>query len=400
MSIKSSGTSLSFSEIETEFGRTPNKNLGAYRVSQTVGDADFRLDEGMPIGNQSISFDDFYDKRLNTVVHYSSNENRPSSARTRYKDNIGVTVIGGFKNRPSKSAGTRVIIHVSANIGSSSASRTTTALKTGPWSAGTKLDIEIGSEGFVSGAGGNGGRGGNDGESGEGDEQRERDATGQAGKTGSSALRISYYVENINIQSGGKIYGGGGGGGGSGGARNEEENVVAGAGGGGGAGIPAGVGGSVGEEEVSEPDSNSAVGENGGETTGGAGGRGGWELDGEEQGSKAGGGGGGGSFGTFGAGGLRGGSPDGGEAEGDDAHNGNPGGKPGLSESGKDDRFNGIANGQGGGGGRGDAEKNEQAEGPGGAGGDHGYAIVITSGISAPTITGSTSEIKGGNVSV
>lgn len=400
MTIKSSGSSLSFEEILNEFGTPPNKNLGAYRVSETVGDFTFPLDVGMPTNvGAAISFSDFYGKRLNTVVHYSSNENVPSSALSRYNDNTGVTVIGGFKNKPASSAGTRVIIHVSANIGSSSASRTTTALKTGgEWNPGTKLDIEIGSEGFVSGAGGNGGRGGNDGESGEGDDQRERDATGQAGKDGSSALRIEYYVENINIESGGKIYGGGGGGGGSGGARNESENVAAGAGGGGGAGIPAGEGGSIGQDGGADIDS--LAGGDGEATTGGAGGRGGYELDGEEQGAKAGGGGGGGSFGTFGSGGLRGGAPGNGEAEGDDAHNGNPGGIPGLSGSGKDNRFSGIANGQGGGGGRGDAEKNEQAEGPGGAGGNNGYAIVITSGISAPTITGSTTEIKGGTTTV
>ena len=200
MTIKSSGSSLSFSEIATEFGTPSNNNLGAYRVSTTIGDATFPLDPGMPTGDDPISFSDFYGKRLNTVVHYSSNANRPSDARSRYNNNIGVTVIGGFKNKPGNSAGTRVIIHVSALIGSSSASRTTTALSTGSWNPGTKLDIEIGSEGFVSGAGGNGGRGGNDGESGEGDTQREADATGQRGKDGSSALGISYYVENINIQ--------------------------------------------------------------------------------------------------------------------------------------------------------------------------------------------------------
>ena len=404
MTIKSSGGNpptnpLSFKEIATEFGAPSNNNLGAYRVSTTIGDATFPLDVGMPTGDDSISFSNFYGKRLNTVVHYSSNANTPKSARFKYNNNRGVTVIGGFKSKPGDSSGTRVIIHVSALIGSSSASRNTTALNTGSsWNSGTKLDIEIGSEGFVSGAGGNGGMGGNDGESGEGDSNKKKDATGQRGKDGSSALRISYYVENINIQSGGRIYGGGGGGGGSGGARNESENVAAGAGGGGGAGIPAGGGGQVGGDGGA--DVKSGHGSDGGSTYGGAGGRGGYELDSEEQGAKAGGGGGGGSFGTWGSGGLRGGASGNGEAEGDDAHDGNPGGKPGLSESTKNQRNLGIANGSGGGGGRGDAEKNEQAEGPGGDGGSPGYAIVISSGISSPTITGSTSEIKGGTTTV
>ena len=34
MTIKSSGSSLSFTEISDEFGFPPDKNLGAYRVSQ------------------------------------------------------------------------------------------------------------------------------------------------------------------------------------------------------------------------------------------------------------------------------------------------------------------------------------------------------------------------------
>tara|TARA_Y100000385_G_C13084112_1_gene635512 strand:+ start:727 stop:1872 length:1146 start_codon:yes stop_codon:yes gene_type:complete len=381
MTIKSSGSPLKFSDIANEFGTPTDNKLGNYRVNQEVGDADFRLDEGMPIGISSISFGDFYGKRLNLVVHYSGDENSPSTARSRYTNDIGVTVIGGFRSKPSSSVGTRVIIHVSANIGSSSASRTTTALNTGTWKAGTKLDIEIGSEGFVSGAGGKGGRGGNDGESGEGDKKKQRDATGQPGQDGSSALGISYYVENINVQTGGKIYGGGGGGGGSGGARNESENVAAGAGGGGGAGIPAGEGGLIGEDGGA--DSVSLAGGDGGATTGGAGGRGGYELDGEKKGAKAGGGGGGGSFGSVGLGGLRGGAPGNGDARDDAAEDGG----------------NGSVS-KGGNGGGGDAEKQEQAEGPGGAGGNNGYAIVITSGILSPTKTGSTGQIKGGTLDV
>ena len=37
MTIKASGSPLSFSEISTEFGLPPGKNLGAYRVSETIG---------------------------------------------------------------------------------------------------------------------------------------------------------------------------------------------------------------------------------------------------------------------------------------------------------------------------------------------------------------------------
>ena len=60
MTIKSSGSPLKFSDISKEFGTPTGNKLGNYRVNQEVGDADFRLDEGMPIGNQSIKFSDFF----------------------------------------------------------------------------------------------------------------------------------------------------------------------------------------------------------------------------------------------------------------------------------------------------------------------------------------------------
>ena len=37
MAIKNSGSSLSFSEIEAEFGQNGGRSLGAYRLSQRVG---------------------------------------------------------------------------------------------------------------------------------------------------------------------------------------------------------------------------------------------------------------------------------------------------------------------------------------------------------------------------
>ena len=37
MAVKASGSPLSFSEIETEFGQNSDRDLGEYRVSQTVG---------------------------------------------------------------------------------------------------------------------------------------------------------------------------------------------------------------------------------------------------------------------------------------------------------------------------------------------------------------------------
>ena len=68
MAIKSSGSSLSFSEIEAEFGANGSRSLGAYRLSQSVGSlSNLPLDSGIPTSG-TIKFSDFYSKRLNVVV--------------------------------------------------------------------------------------------------------------------------------------------------------------------------------------------------------------------------------------------------------------------------------------------------------------------------------------------
>ena len=56
MAVKASGSSLSFSEIETEFGQNSDRDLGEYRVSQTVGALSNQpLDEGIPQGTSPIN---------------------------------------------------------------------------------------------------------------------------------------------------------------------------------------------------------------------------------------------------------------------------------------------------------------------------------------------------------
>ena len=68
MTIKSSGSSLSFSEIEAEFGSNGSRSLGSYRLSQSVGSlSNLPLDSGIPTSGQ-IKFSDFYGKQLNVVV--------------------------------------------------------------------------------------------------------------------------------------------------------------------------------------------------------------------------------------------------------------------------------------------------------------------------------------------
>ena len=208
MAVKASGSSLSFSEIETEFGQNSDRDLGEYRVSQTVGAlVNQPLDEGIPQGSSPIRFSDFYSKRLNVVIDYhsGSTENRPTVAKTRYDAAAGTgthTVIGGFKTRPANSGGTKTRIHINKTIGSSNSNVNNCAVRTGTgWNTGTVLTVEIGSSGALYGAGGNGGEAGNSG-----------GADGEAGGTGSSGLGIQYsgtiITNNGSINAG---YGGGGG---------------------------------------------------------------------------------------------------------------------------------------------------------------------------------------------
>ena len=96
MTIKSSGSQLSFTEIANEFGFPSNNNLGAYRVSQDVGSLnDLPLDTGIPQSGE-IKFSDFYSKKLNIVVKCEGG-NRASADY----DDDGV-VIGGHRSKPNR----------------------------------------------------------------------------------------------------------------------------------------------------------------------------------------------------------------------------------------------------------------------------------------------------------
>ena len=187
MAVKASGSPLSFSEIETEFGQNSDRDLGEYRVSQTVGGLSNQpLDTGIPQSG-AIKFSEFYGKRLNVVIDYhsGSTENRPTVAKTRYDAAAGTgthTVIGGFATRPANSGGTKTRIHINKTIGSSNSNVNNCAVRTGTgWNTGTVLTVEIGSSGALYGAGGDGGEQGNSG-----------GANGENGGTGSSGLGIQY----------------------------------------------------------------------------------------------------------------------------------------------------------------------------------------------------------------
>ena len=89
---------ISAADIRAEFGPTSESGekvqIGSYRKTQSVGVlSNLPLDTGIPTSGQ-ITFNDFRNKRLNIIVNYhSSNETRPSTARTKY-NNQQVTVIG------------------------------------------------------------------------------------------------------------------------------------------------------------------------------------------------------------------------------------------------------------------------------------------------------------------
>ena len=239
MTLPGSGSRLSFSQIEAEFGQNPRRSLGEYRIAEpNVGDlGTLGLDNDGTGGNLSptipisgtIRFSDFHGKSLNVVVNYWSggDEVRPNTGYQRYQAN-NVRVIGGFRGRPNRGDGAKVYIHVNKDIGSdvtdSAGDIERCALKTGGnWGNVAQLRVDVGGSGRIFGAGGRGGHGGFKG----GD-------NGENGKRGSTGLGINFNCD-VHVKSGGLIAGGGGGGGGGGGAtQNDEHKRRAGGGGGGG----------------------------------------------------------------------------------------------------------------------------------------------------------------------
>ena len=248
MAIKSSGSPLSFSEIESEFGSNNSRSLGNYRVSQTVGSLSNKpLDTGIPQSGP-ISFSQFYDKRLNVVVDFhSGGQESRQNAKNRYNNN-SVTVIGGFRGK--KEAGSKILIHVNKTIGSAKGSQNNVALRTGGWDSDVVLSVDVGSSGRLYGAGGDGGKGADSWSDG-------GSTNGGSGGNGTSALGIEHEETNVNVQSGGKILCGFGGGGGGAGARQVDSGAdrsACGGGGGGGAGLPAGNGGGAGLRQSGNAD--------------------------------------------------------------------------------------------------------------------------------------------------
>ena len=260
MVVKSSGTSLSFSEIRAEFGNGDN-SLGQYRRddnrfgNKDLGDLeDLPLDAGVPTSG-AIKFSDFYGKQLNVVIdcHRTGNNTFNHDAYTDRFLNGDYDIVGNFKSSITKSqwqGGKKVIIHINKEFGSDGASnRNHVAFRTGNynnnvnqngWPTDTTLTLDMGDEGLVGGKGGNGGDTGNE------------ESPGENGGFGTSGMLIpSGFQDEISGES--RIFGGGGGGAGGPGAEQNDSfmwfsdyNSASGGGGGGGAGIPAGKDGTSG----------------------------------------------------------------------------------------------------------------------------------------------------------
>ena len=306
MTIKSSASPnppLSFTEIETEFGDNPARSLGQYRRDAPSNDfknasptgsslSNLPLDTGIPTGaTEAIKFSDFYGKKLNMIVDYYADVqnlnkqaagNNTMAATWRYQNQSErVKVVGGFRSRPLGSVasnyaftagdwqgGKKIFINVNQTIGGRKDNdRSDVALRTGNWPSGTELQVDIGSNGFLTGAGGDGGAGGS--------------YDGGNGGTGTSALGVEYPA---TINNGGVIRCGYAGGGGGAGAANDPSDKSttdfgrSGGGGGGGAGLPAGIGGAEGTGGFNGSGLiDGQAGSNGTITAGGAGGNAGSE---------------------------------------------------------------------------------------------------------------------------
>ena len=265
MALQSSGE-ISFSQIEAEFGQNGGRSLGAYRLSQNVGSLfNIPLDPGIPTSGQ-IKFSDFYNKRLNVVVdcHSGSREDRKSAKGDKWNNNA-VTVIGGFRSK--KEAGSRIIINVNKKFCSDKSNQINCALRTGSWDSTALVQVDVGPNGQILGAGGDGGKGADG-----------INNNGENGGDGTSALGIDHNGVTVNIASGGVLRAGFGGGGGGGGGRQTDkrrDRRAGGGGGGGGAGCPAGAGGPGGSTGGGYGSGSGQPGGAGTETTGGGGGGGG-----------------------------------------------------------------------------------------------------------------------------
>ena len=222
MTIKSSGNPLAFSEIETEFGANGTRSLGSYRLTQSVGTlSNLPLDTGIPTSG-TIKFSDFYGKQLNIVVDcFSGGRQDRITAKNDKWNNNNLTVIGGFRSK--KEGGSKIYINVNKKFCSDKFNVNNCALKTGNWDSTATVQVDLGSNARVFGAGGDGGSG-----------SQGVNNNGSPGGSGTSGLGIDSNNITVNVASGAIIRAGFGGGGGGGGGSQQDKNADRRASGGGG----------------------------------------------------------------------------------------------------------------------------------------------------------------------
>ena len=246
------------SDIANEFGysqgSTNGIKLGDYRGQDFTNpnNTSVRVPTSENVTNDPnglVKFSDFYGGRLTIVVNYfgAAAEIKPGDAYNRFtfpnlREVVGNNDIGAFKQfNGNNSAGKRIVILVNEDIGSDKIANTSCALRTGTgWDSDTILEVLVGPDGEIIGAGGNGGAAGGN----------WYDLPPSVGGFGTSGLGIQFEGvggTRVTVQSGGRIAGGGGGGGGGAGAMVEDEErgggekaYADGGFGGGGAGLPAG----------------------------------------------------------------------------------------------------------------------------------------------------------------
>jgi len=248
--------SISFGQIETEFGQTNDRKLGQYRVDKVYGafdstnagiypvissvgmsfplstNAGLNANQDIP-SSGPIKFSDFYsgqrtvlidaysvDDSVASMLSFSANntyyQNYTMNAKTSW--NAGNRVRVGEENIPEQApaddSNTTVIVYVNKFLtgtkptasmqATDGASREYVAFKTGSWDASTNLKVIVGDRGVIMGGGGNGGDAGNG------------QQNGSPGAQATSGFGADNDV-HVTVKNGGWIekgYGGGGGGGG------------------------------------------------------------------------------------------------------------------------------------------------------------------------------------------
>ena len=159
MTLPSSPNSISFSQIEAEFGQSTNRKLGDYRKTTTLGGKIWPIDDNVPtsvaIGSSQISFGDLHGKQHNIVALMSGGQvTRQVASNDSSFTSTAFRGTGASVRRESKN-----IVYVVRVIGSNKISRDRCALRTGKstdWygssgSDGGKVLIRIGSNGALYG---------------------------------------------------------------------------------------------------------------------------------------------------------------------------------------------------------------------------------------------------------